>query len=242
MENEFEYKFHEEDYYRDVVDYYLNQGEKNIVYGMNERMGMGENNENPMEEEELDEEGDAILDDFQQYEGNTVDKSRDELETEPFYVKDTVPSNMQQEQTTQQEQEMQQESLGTLKVQVYTARRTLPVEDATVAISRNTPEGEQEIVTLTTNNSGTTQTVSLPGVPASLTEVPGLNLEHYFKQYSYNIEVTHPDYVSVLFKNVPIFQGIQSIQSIDLIPKAIAQDQNKEEIVDETEPDILGEN
>lgn len=234
MENEFEYKFNEEDYYRDVVDYYLNQGEKNIVYGMNERMG--DNNENPMEEEEeeVDEEGDVILDDYEQYEGNTADKSRDELDAEPFYVNDTVPSNM--------EQEMQQENLGTLKVQAYTARRTRPVEGATVVISRSTPEGQQEIVTLTTDNSGITETISLPGVPASLTEVPGLDLSHYFNEYSYDIEVTHPDYVSVLFKNVPIFGGIHSIQSIDLVPKAIARDRNQEQVIEEEEPDILGGN
>lgn len=110
------------------------------------------------------------------------------------------------------------EGLGYMIVRVTTARGAIPLEGATVTVSDYFPEDVKErgnaIYTLTTNSSGLTDKFSLPAPPRSLSMSPG-NGKSYL---TYNIAVSKDGYYQQNYINAPIFDGITSIQSADMIP------------------------
>ena len=110
------------------------------------------------------------------------------------------------------------EGLGYMIVRVTTARGAIPLEGAVVTVSDYFPEDEKErgnaIYTLTTNSSGLTDKFALPAPPRSLSMTPG-NGKSYL---TYNIAVTKDGYYQQNYINAPVFEGITSIQSADMIP------------------------
>jgi len=115
---------------------------------------------------------------------------------------------------------------GTLKVQAFTARRTYPVPGAEVTISKETPEGEEIFFKGQTDISGQVPSISLPGVKAIDSFNPKIDFQDTVSTYSYNITVTHPDFLTMIYYNVPVYEGIMSIQSADMIPKSVSTDPN----------------
>lgn len=110
------------------------------------------------------------------------------------------------------------DSVGYMIVRVTTARGAIPLEGATVIVSDYLPEDVQErgnaIYTLTTNSSGLTDKFSLPAPPRELSMSPG-NGKSY---QTYNIAVAKDGYYQQNYINAPVFEGITSIQSADMIP------------------------
>ena len=102
---------------------------------------------------------------------------------------------------------------GTLVVQVSISRGSIPVQGATVTIS----DGNNPISTLTTDNSGRTEPLSLPAPSASFSQTPGSSTRPYSV---YNIRIEHPGYYPEELTNVPVFDKISSIQPVSLIPLA----------------------
>lgn len=131
-----------------------------------------------------------------------------------------------------------QEHNGTLAVQTYTAKRAYPVPRAEVTIFQNTPEGEKEIFRGQTDISGKLFSIPLPGVKAVDTLNPKIVFQDMIKAYSYTITVTHPDYVTTIFYNAPVFEGILSIQSTDLVPKVLAKDPTQPTKIHQKRPRI----
>lgn len=112
------------------------------------------------------------------------------------------------------------ESGGYLQVQVTSANGAIPEEDALVLIFDYPEEGSGQLsnllMTLRTDRSGQTPKVLLPAPPKSLSQTPGGE-----KPYSaYNIEVSKDGFYGVEGVGVPIFDGVTSIQKINLIPKS----------------------
>ncbi len=106
---------------------------------------------------------------------------------------------------------------GFLIVRVTTALGAVPLQGASVLIRNNIAEGERAgdvIRSLITDRNGMTQTVSLPAPPTASSFVPGSKEASAF----YGIDVTYPGYDKQLFSGVPIFDGITSVQNVDLIP------------------------
>lgn len=103
---------------------------------------------------------------------------------------------------------------GGLRVSVRTADSALPIADATVRIY----DGRQSepLYTLTTDRSGNTETVSLPAPPASMSQAPGGG-EVYAV---YRLTVDADGYYQQINESVPIFDGVLSLQSAALIPRA----------------------
>ena len=65
-----------------------------------------------------------------------------------------------------------------------------------------------------TNRSGLTEKVPLPAPSRRFSTVPG-NVKPFA---TYNVDVDLEGYSSVSFQNVPVFDGITSVQSANLIP------------------------
>ncbi|MBO5338311.1 MAG: hypothetical protein J6A96_01275 [Clostridia bacterium] len=115
------------------------------------------------------------------------------------------------------------ESIGFLVVNVKTANGALPVENANVTIygsgkldENGTPAllDSDIIFNLTTDRNGKTPKVSLHTKDRNLSLSP----ENTIPYDTYNIFVSADGYYDNSYLNVPIFQGITSLQGVNLIP------------------------
>lgn len=108
--------------------------------------------------------------------------------------------------------------LGYMIVRVTTARGAIPLEGALVTVSNYAPEFESGrgdvIAVYKTDRSGVTEKFALPAPPRSLSMSPGNG-----KTYkTYNISVSKDGYFAQSYINAPVFDGITSIQTADMIP------------------------
>ena len=117
---------------------------------------------------------------------------------------------------------IQGDEIGFLTVDVKTANGALPVENAQVTIYNSARDTEKDpsslssdvIYNLTTDRSGKTQKVALKTKSAELSQSPDEKIPFM----SYNISVNADGFYDNSYLNVPIFQGITSIQEVLLIP------------------------
>ena len=105
---------------------------------------------------------------------------------------------------------------GTIKTQVFTARGAYPVEQAQVDLYKVFPEGDYLIIRQYTDRSGQVDPVTVPVYQRSLSESPGDSTPYV----SYRIAVTHPGFADAVIEQVPVFEGVTSLQSVNLIPMA----------------------
>lgn len=117
------------------------------------------------------------------------------------------------------EQSISNESgTGYLVVKVFTGSGAIPLSGATVTVRNNEPDTEASgnvISTLFTDRSGNTKKIALPAPPKLLSQSPSSSPPFS----TYNIEVFLDRYQSATFQSVPIFDGILSIQPVELIPR-----------------------
>lgn len=111
---------------------------------------------------------------------------------------------------------------GALVVQTFTAKRAYPVPGAEVIISQNTPEGEKIIYKGQTDISGKLFSIPLTGVKAADTFSPIIDFQDTVRTNSYKITVSHPDFLTMIFYNAPVFEGTLSIQNADMVPKIVS--------------------
>ncbi len=118
---------------------------------------------------------------------------------------------------------------GKLKINVFTGNEAFPVISAFVKVLK---DGEL-LFSEFTDQSGSVQEIYLPAPSRKISEIPG-NGKGYAE---YRVEVSHPRFNSVVLENVPVFDGVRSIQPVALEPV------NGEgvEILNETEPEFLEE-
>ena len=114
---------------------------------------------------------------------------------------------------------------GYLIVRVATARGAIPLEGATVNIRSSAfpdeaiTDGEaarqgQLIAVLRTDRDGLAPRVALAAPSRTLSESPG-NGRSYA---TYDIDVALEGYMSNFYQNVPIFDTVTSLQTVELIP------------------------
>ncbi|MBQ8162990.1 MAG: hypothetical protein IJZ93_01295 [Clostridia bacterium] len=113
------------------------------------------------------------------------------------------------------------ENIGFLIIEAKTANGALPVEGALVYIFPTLEEGERfpenmsgVLYSLRTDDSGKTEKIALNTKPRSLSMSPS-NETPYL---TYNAYITADGYFDTYKMNIPIFQGITSIQTADMIP------------------------
>ncbi|MBO5261846.1 MAG: hypothetical protein J6B45_02250 [Clostridia bacterium] len=113
---------------------------------------------------------------------------------------------------------MNGENIGFLIVKVKTASGALPVENAKVSIYEYLPNensvGSALLYSVLTDQDGKTPKLALDAKNKELSLSPG-NVNPFSV---YNIVVEKDGYYSNRYINVPIFQGITSIQPVELIP------------------------
>lgn len=106
---------------------------------------------------------------------------------------------------------------GTLIAQVYTSMAQLPIENAYITVTDTNEENPSIIASRKTNSSGKTSIITLDTPPRSDSLTPNPDDIPFV---SYNIRIDHPEFESIVIKNVQIFEGLETIQEAMLIPLA----------------------
>lgn len=107
------------------------------------------------------------------------------------------------------------DTYGKLITKVTSGRDTIPIENAIVLI-KPYDDGESNVLySLKTNEDGMTNAVELEAPPRSFSLIPGGNTKA-FSQYI--MTVIKDGYYTVENIGIPIFEGITSIQSVEMIP------------------------
>lgn len=114
---------------------------------------------------------------------------------------------------------------GSLSINVTSSIGLLPVNNATITISL-TGEPDSVIETLTTDNSGLTQTIPLPAPNLAYSAEPEQEVQPYSE---YDIRVSAPGYESVTITGTEILPDVTAIQPVSLNPIE----------TEETEPPII---
>lgn len=120
---------------------------------------------------------------------------------------------------------------GSLVVQVTLAKGAIPVEGANVTVTET--KSSSPIATLVTDKSGQTKPLFLPAPSAEFSQTPNGSIRPYS---IYNIKIEFPGYYVEEAINVPIFDKINSIQPVSLVPLPENQSgqTNNEIIIDES--------
>ena len=107
-------------------------------------------------------------------------------------------------------------STGFLKVQTLTSRAELPVAGATVSVSMARAGGGRELLNVQrTDESGMTTLLSVPTPELSNSLAPELPRGWTDVQ----IAASHPDYDGVVSRDVQIFPGVTTLQTLRLVPR-----------------------
>jgi len=123
---------------------------------------------------------------------------------------------------------------GLLKVQTTTANGLVPVSDARVIIEKNIGSDSFVIGVFLTDINGQTAMVQLPAPDKSLSLMPSAASPYSF----YTIKIMHPNYQDVINFNVPIFEGITSVQPVGMIPRLYFDSSLSPDKVYEPEPEL----
>ncbi len=103
---------------------------------------------------------------------------------------------------------------GYLVVSVRTGSGAIPLEGALVTLRGEEATEGDAIASFISDQSGNTPRITLPAPPRAASESPGSG-----KPYaSYSADISLEGYHTNLYTNIPIFDGITSVQTAYLIP------------------------
>ncbi len=160
-----------------------------------------------------------------------VNSSDDIAELEQEGDEFVIPA--EQEYTSLQEYTDINNRRGMLQFRAYTARGALPVMGARIIVSKDIGGKKHVFYSLTTNDSGLTQVSSLPAPPKELSETPDSLVQPYAL---YDAEITAAGYNEIVIRDLPVFEGVLSVQRVPLVPD-LGQDAD---VIVEQEPALNG--
>ena len=110
---------------------------------------------------------------------------------------------------------MEQGFTGTLSVRVYASRAELPIEGATVVVTRRGQAGRAELISVQiTDSSGLIRPVEVTAPPVEESTAPDGGQP--FAEC--DVWAEHPGYVMLQVDGVQIFRGVETIQDMELLP------------------------
>lgn len=120
------------------------------------------------------------------------------------------------EYSTLSEFEARNNCIGTLQFWVFTAREALPIENAAIVVTARINGRDHEMYSAITDSSGETGAQTLPAPSKDLSQ----SSENSVQPFSlYDASVEKEGYAKVLLRDIPIFDGVQSIQRVAMIPE-----------------------
>lgn len=105
---------------------------------------------------------------------------------------------------------------GMLEFRVFTAREALPIEGAKITVSVRINGSDHVLYSAMTDSSGETAMTVLPAPSKELSQ----NVDNRVQPFSlYDAVVEKEDFAKVLLRDIPIFDGVRSVQSVAMIPE-----------------------
>ena len=120
---------------------------------------------------------------------------------------------------------------GSLLAVVTTLRAIYPVKGAKVTVFTGNYDDMNEIASGFTDESGKSPVFSLSAPDKELSESPGLSDKPYS---SYNMLVEADGYIDNIHLNIPVFSGVQSVQSSNMMLTETAGENKGPQIFDES--------
>ena len=127
----------------------------------------------------------------------------------------------------------QNPAFGTLIFQVTGGQGAFPVPNATILLTKQLNDQQSLSFTVVTDESGKTAPVSLPAPSRELSQRPGNGIVFA----TYQAKISAPNYVTTEIRDLPVFDGITTIQPVSLSPDFGQKTREVEEIEDK-EPDL----
>ena len=127
----------------------------------------------------------------------------------------------------------QNPAFGTLIFQVTGGQGAFPVPNATILLTKQLNDQQSLSFTVVTDESGKTAPVSLPAPSRELSQRPGNGIVFA----TYQAKTSAPNYVTTEIRDLPVFDGITTIQPVSLSPDFGQKTREVEEIEDK-EPDL----
>lgn len=104
---------------------------------------------------------------------------------------------------------------GTILFRVYTAREAMPIAGAKCVIYKKIGGKSHELHTLITNSSGQTRSETLPAPSKELSQ----SFENTIQPFAlYDATVNKNGFAEVILRDIPVFDGVQSIQRVAMVP------------------------
>jgi len=111
---------------------------------------------------------------------------------------------------------MSNEPHGKITVHVTAADSAVPINDATVAFRIMNDGGTAVFAVLQTDKSGETETLDIPTPSVELSLSPSPASKPYTSMI---VEVSAPGFYSTANVNIPVFEGVTSVQNVNLIAR-----------------------
>ena len=124
-------------------------------------------------------------------------------------------------------------AFGTLIFQVTGRQGAFPVAGATIVLTKELNDQQSLSFTITTDESGKTAPLSLPAPDKELSQWPGNGTVFA----TYQATVSAPNYVTTEIRDLPVFDGITTIQPVSLSPD-FGQKTSPPEEIEDKEPDL----
>lgn len=103
---------------------------------------------------------------------------------------------------------------GYIVFQVYTSRGPIPIAGAYASVTKGNSDKRELLGFRITDEDGRTDPIAIETPPKGLSLEPGA--EEPFALC--DIRVDHPEYYTVHVKDVQIFDGLTSLQQVQMIP------------------------
>ncbi len=103
---------------------------------------------------------------------------------------------------------------GKLRVQTYASTQVFPVQNARVTVEKQFENGNHIFADSYTDTDGIVENIILPTKSRTLSLTP----EEAIPYTTYTIRVSHPNFAPIVFRNVPIFEAIESFQPVAMLP------------------------
>ncbi len=104
---------------------------------------------------------------------------------------------------------------GTILFRVYTAREAMPIAGAKCVIYKKIGGKSHELHTLITDSSGQTRSETLPAPSKELSQ----SFENTIQPFAlYDATVNKNGFAEVILRDIPVFDGVQSIQRVAMVP------------------------
>ncbi len=112
---------------------------------------------------------------------------------------------------------MPENNQATLTVRLTTGGGAIPIEGGVVRLSGNQSENESYDLSQLTDRAGIARFSGIPTPDIEGSLSPGAPGPAY---YTYTLEIFKEGYFAVIIRNISFFEGIETIQKIDLVPYA----------------------